>query len=89
MENSSHGTRLSLRVNVIVDFSWRDCSQGVFQAGSLLGRPNLVQTLPTDAAGEVCMKLSRVELAGAATLLPGLVIRATTGELPRSWAASP
>jgi hypothetical protein len=75
METPSHGTRLSLRVNVIVDFSWRHCSQGVFQASRLLGRPDVVQTLPTDAAGEVCMKLSRVELAGAANGRPSVPAR--------------
>jgi hypothetical protein len=62
---------LSLRIDVIVDLSCWNCNQGVFQIQrSVLGPsrcPNVVQTFPADAAREVCMELSRVELAGLRT----------------------
>jgi hypothetical protein len=70
---------LSLRVDVIVDLSCWNCNQGVFQfQRSVLvpsRRPNVVQTVPADAASEVCMELSRVQLAGLRTEAQARVLR--------------
>jgi acetyl-CoA acetyltransferase len=69
--------KLSLRLDVIVDLSRRYGHQGVFQiqrsVALLLGGPDVVQTVPTDAAGEVCMKLSRVAVSRAANGRPSVV----------------
>jgi acetyl-CoA acetyltransferase len=69
--------KLSLRLDVIVDFSRRNGHQGVFQiqrsVALLLGGPDVVQTVSTDAAGEVCMKLSRVAVSRAANGRPSVV----------------
>jgi hypothetical protein len=40
----------------------------------MFGGPDVVQTVPTDAAGEVCMKLSRGQLAGLRTDVQALLL---------------
>jgi hypothetical protein len=70
---------LSLRVDIIVDLSCWNCNQGVFQIQrSVLAPsrcPDVVQTVPADAASEVCMELSRVELVGLQTEAQARVLR--------------
>jgi hypothetical protein len=84
---------LGLRLDIVVNLSRGYGDQGILEVEiemlCFLCHPNVVQTLPTDAAGQVGVELSRVISNAANGSLSGLGAVTWTkeaGAVPQPWA---